>query len=83
MIERVSKKHVHCPCCGKHLLTVNGDCSLEIPCPRCKRDIVGIIDDVKVMTFEERRGKDPKNIGHSRYSVEKRGSEPKISKRAI
>lgn len=55
MIKRKDKKHVHCPVCGRHLLTIYGNCDLEIICPKCRRVIVGILKEPYIMIFEERR----------------------------
>ena len=40
MTERVKMRYVSCPSCGKQLFKVAGNCSVEITCVRCKKEIV-------------------------------------------
>ena len=46
-------KYVNCPVCGRHLLKVSGKCSIEIACPKCKKKIVGELDEKCVYVFEK------------------------------
>ena len=43
MTERVKMRYVSCPSCGKQLFKVAGNCSVEITCVRCKKEIVGAV----------------------------------------
>ena len=46
MTERVKMRYVSCPSCGKQLFKVAGNCSVEITCVRCKKEIVGVVDEI-------------------------------------
>mgnify|MGYP004567614415 CR=1 FL=1 len=48
MNEKIKMRYVSCPSCGKQLLKVAGNCSVEITCTRCRKEIVGIVDDQEV-----------------------------------
>ena len=48
MNEVIKMRYVSCPSCGKQLLKVAGNCSVEITCTRCRKEIVGIVDDQEV-----------------------------------
>ena len=52
MTERVKMKYVSCPACGKQLLKVSGNCSVEITCSRCRKEIVGVVDEIYMRIFE-------------------------------
>ena len=47
MTERVKMRYVSCPSCGKQLFKVAGNCSVEITCVRCKKEIVGVVDEME------------------------------------
>lgn len=42
MIERKDKRYVSCPVCGRHLMKCQGQCSIDITCGKCNREIVDI-----------------------------------------
>ena len=48
MTERVKMRYVSCPSCGKQLFKVAGNCSVEITCVRCKKEIVGVVDEIYI-----------------------------------
>ena len=52
MVEKDNIRCVSCPSCGKQLFKVTGNCSIEIRCTRCKKEIVGIIDDVYMKIYQ-------------------------------
>lgn len=70
MTERVRMKYVSCPACGKQLFKVAGNCSVEITCSRCKKDIVGVVDEIYMKIFENCREKEPGREGASRFSTD-------------
>ena len=72
MTDRRVSRYVSCPVCGKILLKGYGNCNIEVTCTTCKRDIVALIDDEKVMVLENRRGsRKDANPGQVRVSVQK------------
>ena len=71
MTERVKMKYVSCLACGKQLFKVSGNCSVEITCSRCRKEIVGVVDEVYMRIFENCRGKKPgQEAGASRCSTD-------------
>ena len=52
MNEKIKMRYVSCPSCGKQLLKVAGNCSVEITCTRCRKEIVGIVDEIYMKLFE-------------------------------
>lgn len=66
MTERVKMRYVSCPSCGKQLFKVAGNCSVEITCVRCKKEIVGVVDEIYMKIFENCRGKEPDQEKDSR-----------------
>ena len=70
MTERVKMRYVCCPSCGKQLFKVAGNCSVEITCVRCKKEIVGVVDEIYMKIFENCRGKEPDQEKDSRYSTD-------------
>jgi len=72
MTDRRVSRYVSCPVCGKVLFKGYGNCNIEVTCTTCKRDIVALIDDEKVMVLENRRGsRKDANPGQVRVSVQK------------
>lgn len=69
MTERVKMRYVSCPSCGKQLFKVAGNCSVEITCVRCKKEIVGVVDEIYMKIFENCRGKEHDQEKASRYST--------------
>lgn len=67
MTERVKMRYVSCPSCGKQLFKVAGNCSVEITCVRCKKEIVGVVDEIYMKIFENCRGKEHDQEKASRY----------------
>ena len=55
MIERKDKRYVSCPVCGRLLMKCDGQCSVEITCVKCGRDIVALVDNDRIMVLENRR----------------------------
>ena len=70
MTERVKMRYVSCPSCGKQLFKVAGNCSVEITCVRCKKEIVGVVDEIYMKIFENCRGKEHDQEKASRYSTD-------------
>ena len=70
MTERVKMRYVSCPSCGKQLFKVAGNCSVETTCVRCKKEIVGVVDEIYMKIFENCRGKEPDQEKASRYSTD-------------
>ena len=70
MTERVKMKYVSCPACGKQLFKVSGNCSVEITCSRCRKEIVGVVDEIYMRIFENCRGKNPGQEVSSRCSTD-------------
>lgn len=70
MTERVKMKYVSCPVCGKQLFRVAGNCSVEITCSRCHKEIVGVVDEVYMRIFENCRGKGSDQGGISKCSTD-------------
>ena len=54
MNERTKMRYVSCPCCGKQLFKfqVSGNASVEITCTRCRKDIVGVVDEIFMKIYE-------------------------------
>lgn len=54
MNNRAKMRYVSCPCCGKQLFKfqVSGNCSVEITCTRCRKEIVGVVDDIYMKIYE-------------------------------
>ena len=52
MKETIKMKYVTCPCCGNPLFRVTGNCSVDIPCPRCQKTIICDVDGIYVSVFE-------------------------------
>lgn len=50
--ETIKMKYVTCPCCGNPLFRVTGNCSVDIPCPRCQKTIICDVDGIYVSVFE-------------------------------
>ncbi len=70
MTERTKMRYVTCPTCGKQLFKISGVCNVEVTCPRCKSEVVGIIDEIYVKLFEDRRGNNGRKNGGSKYSTD-------------
>ncbi len=70
MNEVIKMRYVSCPSCGKQLLKVAGNCSVEITCTRCRKEIVGIVDEIYMKIFENDREKEPGRKTDSRYSTD-------------
>ena len=49
---------------------VAGNCSVEITCVRCKKEIVGVVDEIYMKIFENCRGKEHDQEKASRYSTD-------------
>ena len=52
------------------LFKVAGNCSVEITCVRCKKEIVGVVDEIYMKIFENCRGKEHDQEKASRYSTD-------------
>ena len=68
MIERKDKRYVSCPVCGRLLMKCDGQCSVEITCVKCSRDIVALVENDRIMVLENGR-KDKK--GEVKVSISK------------
>ena len=74
MIERICKKYVSCPVCGRTLMKCKGSCDIEITCMKCNQEIVVLSDDEKIVVLENRRGRDEKRgAGCVRVSLPRKG----------
>lgn len=72
MIDRKDKRYVSCPVCGRVLFKGYGQCTIELSCARCNREIVALLDDERVMVLENRRGScKGAGTGQIRVSVQK------------
>lgn len=80
MVDRKENRYVSCPVCGKILFKGNGQCTIEVTCTRCNREIVVLLDDERVMVLENRRGssKDAR-AGQVRVSVQKTKNSKMVS----
>lgn len=80
MVDRKENRYVSCPVCGKILFKGNGQCTIEVSCTRCNREIVALLDYERVMVLENRRGscKDART-GEVRVSVQKTKSQKMVS----
>lgn len=73
MTERKDKRYVSCPVCGRHLMKCQGQCSIDITCGKCNREIVVLVDEEIVMVLENRRESCRNNkAGQVRISVQKK-----------
>lgn len=79
MTERVKMRYVSCPSCGKQLFKVAGNCSVEITCVRCKKEIVGVVDEIYMKIFENCRGKEHDQEKASRYSTDMEALRQRIT----
>ena len=71
MIERGNKRYVSCPVCGKMLMKCQGSCNIEIVCTTCRKEIVVLADDEKIVVLQNRRG-----VGSTRSTGDVRVSTP-------
>lgn len=55
MVERQQKFYVNCLVCGRFLMKLQGECSLEIPCDKCRTDLVIRMKDNLIYVHEDRR----------------------------
>ena len=69
MMERVERRFVSCPVCGRILMKCQGNCSIEITCGKCGSDIMVTVDEEKVSVQEYRKEKD--RAGQVKVSVVK------------
>lgn len=80
MVDRKENRYVSCPVCGKILFKGNGQCTIEVTCKRCNREIVALLDDERVMVLENRRGScKGTRAGQVRVSVQKTKSQKMVS----
>ena len=76
MVDRIDKRFVSCPVCGRILMKCQGECNIEITCGKCNRDIVALVDNERVMVLENRRGSGKESgTGQVRVSVQKTKSQ--------
>jgi len=72
MLNRKENRYVSCPACGKVLFRGNGQCTVELTCTRCNKEIVALLDNDRVMVLENRRGSgEDAKAGPVRVSVHK------------
>lgn len=83
MTERVKMRYVSCPSCGKQLFKVAGNCSVEITCVRCKKEIVGVVDEIYMKIFENCRGKEHDQEKASRYSTDMEALRTALKSRCL
>ena len=58
MIERTKMRYVSCPVCGRILMKCQGQCSIEITCAKCNKEIIALVDEERIMVLENKRGTD-------------------------
>lgn len=63
MKETIKMKYVTCPCCGNPLFRVTGNCSVDIPCPRCQKTIICDVDGIYVSVFETKENDNEPKFG--------------------
>ena len=78
MIERISKRYVSCPVCGKTLMKCQGSCNIEITCIGCKQELVVQMDDEKIAVLQNRRGVERSGHAGCVMVSKKRNKPPKI-----
>ena len=61
--ETIKMKYVTCPCCGNPLFRVTGNCSVDIPCPRCQKTIICDVDGIYVSVFERNENDNEPKFG--------------------
>lgn len=71
MIERITKREIHCPVCGKCLLKAGDGSEIEIKCDKCGSDIIAVVRNGMISTMEDRKNKLPKRKGAVSVSVVK------------
>ena len=77
MMERIERRYVSCPVCGRILMKCQGNCSIEITCGKCGSDILAIVDEEKISVLENR--KDKERAGQVKVSVAKGNGYKRIS----
>ena len=75
MIERLDKRFVHCPVCGKCLMKASGNAEIETKCDRCGSDLIAIVRGGMVSVSEDRRNILPNRQGAVSVSVSKEGGK--------
>lgn len=71
MIERIEKREIHCPVCGKAICRAKNGSEVDIHCDRCNSDIIATVTDGMISIMEDRRNKLPKRQGAVSVSVVK------------
>ncbi len=71
MIERIEKRDIHCPVCGKVLLKAKEGSEVDVHCDRCNSNIITTVKNGMIATMEDRRNKLPKRHGAVSVSVVK------------
>ena len=71
MIERIVKREIHCPVCGKVVCKAKNGSEVDIHCDRCNSDIIATVTDGMISTMEDRRNKISKRQGAVSVSVMK------------
>ena len=69
MTDRIDKRFVSCPVCGRILMKCQGECNIKITCGKCNREIVALVDNERVMVLENRRGNGC--LGQVKVSIQK------------
>lgn len=54
-MQKSKMRYISCPSCGKQLLKVAGNCNIEITCTRCRKEIVGIVDEIYIKVSDNYR----------------------------
>lgn len=80
MMERIDKRFVSCPVCGRILMKCQGECNIDITCGKCNREIEVLVDSERVVVFENRRV--ASNNGQVKISVSKTKACRQLSKAA-
>ena len=55
MTERMAKRLLCCPVCGRALLKFDGVCDIEVTCCKCNRELVAHVDNDILVIREDRR----------------------------
>lgn len=69
--EKIDKRFVHCPVCGKWLMKISGTAEIELKCDKCGSDIIAKIKNEMISISGNRRDKLSKRQGAVSVSIQK------------
>ncbi len=55
MTQRIEKKFLTCPACGRTLMKCDGTCNIEVTCNKCNRGLSVHVDPERITIQEDRR----------------------------